>query len=270
MKRYDIVSLGQPPWTRENMIDSLEEFASLYAHRPIADNVGGMKAPHVFLAWFVMRFLKPRFIIESGVLRGQGSWFFEKACSIATIYCIEPSPEAIEYRPERAQYFEADFSTLSWEWLSQEDKDNTVVFFDDHQNAFKRVKFARSIGFTHLMFEDNYPVDCGDCYSLKKVWARCGFIHPKGLSLEIPPNGDDAEYLSQNLEVYCELPPIFGFTDTQHPAMENTPIDKPWDYEMYPLPQPLLRRVEADYQQVFKDEAEHYRWMCYVKLKRKP
>ena len=48
-----VVSFGRVPWTRKQMVGKLEEFATLYADRPIEDNTGGMFPPHMFLAWFI-------------------------------------------------------------------------------------------------------------------------------------------------------------------------------------------------------------------------
>jgi hypothetical protein len=66
-------SIGTPNWTREEMIASLDEFVTLYQERPIQDNTGGMKAPHLFAVWFMMRKLAPELIVESGVWKGQGT-----------------------------------------------------------------------------------------------------------------------------------------------------------------------------------------------------
>ena len=85
----NIVTIGAVPWTREDLLGRLEEFCSLYRNRPIKDNTGGMKSPHMFYAWFALQTLKPKAIIESGVWLGQGSWFFEKACTDAQLYCID-------------------------------------------------------------------------------------------------------------------------------------------------------------------------------------
>lgn len=273
----DVTIIGQVPWSREDMIEKLEEFSSLYHDRPIKDNTGGMRSPHIFLIWFALQALKPKAIVESGIWLGQGTWFFERACPNAHLYCIDPNLERIQYRSNRAKYFERDFSTIDWSRLS---KDETVLFFDDHQNAYERVKTAKWFGFKHLIFEDNYPPLQGDCYSLKKVFMHSGFkftpahspsfkatLKQKARSLlgimgykyDIPANEVDAKYLRENLEVYYEFPPIF--------KAERTRWGDLWDDRNYPTPKPLLSSVERDYQQLYMDEAVYYTWMCYVKLK---
>lgn len=234
--------IGSVPWSREDMIEALEEFALLNQQRPIEENIYGMRAPHTFLAWFVLQWMRPAAIVESGVAFGQGTWFFEKACPDADLYCIEPylGLEKICYKSARATYFEQDFSTLDWSHLP---KTETVLFFDDHQDAFERVQQAKQRGFTHLLIEDNYPVGQGDCYSLKQAFER----------------EDHAEYLRSTLEVYQELPPVF--------KAEQTRWGDAWGDEHYPTPAPLLTIVEEEYQQIFWDEVEHYTWMCYARLR---
>jgi hypothetical protein len=264
-------TIGTPPWTADDMRASLEEFASLYQRRPIKDNQGGMRAPHAFLSWFVLRALKPKVIIESGVWLGQGTWLFEQACPDATLFCIDLNLSRIEYKSAAATYYDRDFSTIDWNHLP---KDDTLVFFDDHQDYYQRAITSRWFGFTHLMFEDNYPAHRGNCYSLKQAFAHAGF---KGshegrrrerlkslfgfgaLPDERPANSVDAAYLEANLDCYAELPPVF--------RLDKTRWGDAWDSERYPTPAPLLNTVTAPYQQVYFDEGRFYTWMCYARLK---
>ncbi|MGH9857246.1 MAG: hypothetical protein ACRD4B_05320, partial [Acidobacteriota bacterium] len=246
----------------------------------IQDNKGGMLSPHMFLVWFALTRLKPKSIIESGVWLGQGTWLFEKACPYAELHCIDPFLNRIQYKSTRAKYYVRDFSTIDWNDLP---KDETLCFFDDHQNAYERIKTARWFGFKHLIFEDNYPAGKGDCYSLKKVFMRSGFAKPSEQPsslrdrakqklrkilghverdfVSVPPNEIDAKYLKQNLEIYYEFPPVFKAGTTRWG--EN------WDDNIYPTPEPLLYAVEHPYQQRFKDEAQSYTWICYAKLREK-
>jgi len=171
-----------------------------------------------------------------------------------------------------------DLSTIVW---SHVPKSETVAFFDDHQNAYERVKTAKWFGFKHLIFEDNYSRVHGDCYSLKQAFMDSGFAptptHPGSLatrikqraraalgvadhtSQEIPPNDVDAKYLRQNLDVYYEFPPIF--------RVERTRWGDRSDNDNYPTAEPLLTLVEEEFQQRFREEAAYYNWMCYVRLK---
>ena len=273
-----VVTLGEVPWSRGDMIRKLAEFASLYEHRPIKNNAGGMLSPHMFLAWFALQALKPKAIIESGVFLGQGTWFFERACPDAQLYCVDLNLARIQYRSNRAEYFDRDFSAIDWNRLPN---DETLLFFDDHQDAYERVKTAKWFGFKHLIFEDNFPRSQGDCYSLKKAFMYSGFkfsplpywsLRAKlkwkvakhfGILADkyvgVSPNELDAQYLRQNLAVYHEFPPIF--------RAERTMWGDLWDDLNYPTPDALLSSVEEEYQRRFMDEAMSYGWMCYARLK---
>ena len=268
--------VGKVPWSRKEMIEKLYEFSNLYKQRPIEVNKGGMRSSHMFQAWFALKKLNPKVIIESGVWYGQGTWFFENACPNAELFCIDINLNRIRYRSDKAKYFYSDFSTIDWSTLP---KDETVLFCDDHQNSYERVKTAKWFGFKHLIIEDNYPPYVGDCYSLKKAFLNVGFKYnpsrPKSIKArikrkiekhigitrysEIPANNVDSTYLEQNLDVYYEFSPIFKSKHTRFGAL--------WDDDNFPTNEPLLNLQEEEYQRIFFDEAGYYNWMCYVKLK---
>ncbi|RDD61883.1 hypothetical protein [Ferruginivarius sediminum] len=273
------VSIGEVPWTRAEMVAELEDFARLYERRPIRDNRGGMTTPHLFMTWFALRRLKPKAIVESGLWQGQGTWLFEQACPDAELYCLDPDMSRLKYRSPRATYSTADFATHDWRHLPRED---TVFFFDDHQNAYERLKTLKWMGFRqHIFFEDNYPPLRGDCYSLKKAFMHAGFGHaeltlgrPPSLgqrvrqaalrALGVPtldrvtPNATDATYLHQNLATYYEFPPIYKHARTRW--------GDAWEDTNYPTADPLLSEVETAAQRVYWEEAGAYTWLCYVRL----
>lgn len=258
--------IGRSPWTRGEMMDRLEEFAGIYAKRPIQDNSGGMSSAHLFPFWFVLQYLKPRAVIESGVWRGQGTWLIEQACPTADIYCIDINWKNLQYSSARAKYLSEDISLHDWSHLP---KDETVVFFDDHINEFERFQLSVERGFRHVLFEDNYPPGQGDCYSIKKVLAHTGHRAFPGVKAQISrmlgrmqdrtihANTTDADYIRQHADVVEELPPIF-----KH---ELTRWGDPWD-ERYPTVEPLLNSIDKPYQQTYFDEAGGYTWLCYARL----
>jgi hypothetical protein len=247
------------------MLASLEEFAGLYARRPIKDNHGGMQSPHLFLFWFVLRFLRPAAVIESGVWHGQGTWFMEHACPDAELFCIDLTWKHLRYRSKRATYLDRDLAKHDWSRLP---KERTVVFLDDHMDALTRCATCMAHGFKHLLIEDNYPFGRGDVYSLKEVLEQTGHRAFPGVKARInralgrvrdrsiAPNDRDAAYVRSIADTYQELPPVF-----------TTPLTRWGDrWEHYRTERPLLTRVDAPYQQVFLDEAQSYTWMCYVHL----
>ena len=75
----------------------------------------------------------PKFIIESGIYKGQGTWLFRQACPEANIFSIDPVLENRVYIDNEVTYFTEDFSTILWN--KYVNPDETLCFFDDHQNA---------------------------------------------------------------------------------------------------------------------------------------
>ncbi len=264
-----VEAIGNPIWDRQEMIESLKEFVKIYSRRPIQDNTGGMKSCHMFLCWFVAKKLKFEVIIESGVWIGLGTWLFDQLEYDFDLYCIEPRPEFIQYSSRKAQaYYIADITEIDWSFLPKEKRKNTLLFFDDHQNAVKRVRWAKEMGFQHMVFEDNYPHPKGNCYSLKKAFANAGNVGyaGEGPTLGTPdnpyydplhPTTQDSEYLREVLEIYDELPPVF-----------QTPLTRWGDaWANYPTNPPLLTQMSEAYQQILWNDTKDYTWMAYAKIK---
>jgi hypothetical protein len=259
-----IRQLGDAPFARAAMLESLSEFLALYARRPIRDNHGGMGAPHLFATWFMVRALRPTHIVESGVFKGLGTWLLEAAAPDAELFCIDPKPAQRRYRSARARYFTRDFSQLDWDLPGA----TTLLFFDDHQNAFERVQLAARLDVEHLIFDDNYPIGRGDCYTLKQAFMGKPAPAPTGLvaraRYELARFGGASpsarETLERLLATYFEFPP---------PCIaETTRWGDRWEDERYPTPEPLLAAPRHALEELFAREAGTYTWICYARLRR--
>jgi hypothetical protein len=168
--------IGKSPWSENGAREDLEEFAEIYANRPIKDNLGGMFSPHLFAMYHTIKKLKPKAIIESGIYQGQGTYFMEKAAPKAELFCVDIDMSKIKFRSSHAKYLLGDMTKHDWTGVSKSD---AFVFLDDHVNAFKRTLQLQKLGFKHLMFEDNYfPGNVSDCYTLKLVFAHQGYNAP--------------------------------------------------------------------------------------------
>ena len=251
----------------EKVKAAIPEFVALYEQRPFKNNDGGMSAPHLFATWLLTKTLKPKYIIESGVFRGQGTWILKQAAPNAKFTCIDPDQNRIEYKLEDAEYSNVDFSQHNWDDLP---KDETLCFFDDHQDSIQRMRLLKKRGFKHAIYEDNYPLCQGDCYSPKQAFMRAqekhsypikkwlhNLFHPN--QAFIPPHKEDAHFLEQNLSIYFEFPPVVKTPKTRW----NTP----WTEEDYPTPKPLYSEgtlpPEAS---MFIKEAQRYTWICYMQF----
>jgi len=265
--------IGTPCWREEDLRASLSEFNEVLARAPFTENQGGMGPQHMFGVWSIARSLRPSVIVESGVWKGAGTWLLHEACPEANLVCIEPCPDHIQFRIPSAQYLETDFDLIDWSGF---DRERTLVFFDDHQNAWERLKSAYTWGFRHLIFEDNYPPGAGDCYSPKKIFSSTGHttippsrsfsqrVRDRMLSYfgasayrpRIPPNTAHQGALSRIVDVYAEFPPVV--------APEVTRFGDSW--ESIPAPDPLFGHSEHPELLRFIESAEQYTYLCYVKL----
>ena len=242
---------------REDMISFLPEFLSLYERRIIKNQDCGMRSPHLFPSWYILKKLSPKYIIESGVWKGLGTWFFEMACPESQIFSIDPDPSPREYTSSNSIYSSEDFTNQLWSHL---DPENTVLFFDDHQNSMERIKFCQEKGFKKIIFEDNYPWSQGDCYSPKKILSQKEWVLDKGGSKNwFPPSPEDYSFLKENLSVYQEMPPIFKSSTTRW--------GDPWDEDKYPTPDPLLDDSRSNLYPEFYSESKSYTWICYMEIK---
>ena len=37
-----------------------------------------MKSPHLYPCFIILKTIKPKYLVESGVFKGQGTWFFQQ------------------------------------------------------------------------------------------------------------------------------------------------------------------------------------------------
>lgn len=267
---------------RDRARTSVAEFCELYRSRPIACNDLGMRFNHCFATWFILREMQPKMVVESGVWRGQSTWLIEQAVPGALIVAIDPVPEARVYTSRRVRYERDDFSQLDW---SQADVSDAVVFFDDHQNAYERLKEMHWMGFRHAIFEDNYPCGEGDFYSLRHL--RAGYGHPhiqmspayagtprealKRWLIEpllrrlgaaqkviVPPNDSDRANLARHLKAYVEFPAVAL-------AGRNN-WGGPWAGAYQPEP-PLLASITELPAEAVRDDDMGYCHIAYVALR---
>lgn len=279
MKSESSISIGTAPWKTEEIVASIDEFLGVYEKRPLKANAGGMGIPHLFATWYLVRHLKPRVIVESGVWKGLGTWILEQAAPEAQVISIDPFLDKREYISPNVTYHSIDFTEIDW---SEIDTSTALVFFDDHQSAYNRLIHCHWFGFRHVIFEDNYLPGCGDFYTLRHAFGHSGFGVPQaaekkaqsysGLKMRlwrflsgkfhgklhqgavipqycrdnVVPNAFDEIFLRRNLEVYAEFPPVYS------PTPGAASVFGEEERGRYPL---------------FYDGRGSYNQICYVRLK---
>lgn len=247
-------------WSDEEIKQELESFSKLYQRREFRDNRGGMKSTHLFYFYFVLIKLKFENVIESGVWKGQGTWLMDQIESVKKIMSIDINPKFIKYKSKKASYFNKDFSTQNFIL----DREKTLCFFDDHQNAFQRLKTCKEKGYKYLIFEDNYPLTKGDCLSIKKI---IDLYSNRNMNLsksehngkyEPPINQIEEMYqfIKDNIKTYYEFPPIFCEGKSRWGTEWGKLVTK----------NPLYESVEKDYLKIYRLEHKDYTYIAYVEL----
>jgi hypothetical protein len=271
-----------------DMRRAVAEFVPVYARRPIAKNIGGMRFNHSFATWFMLRALKPCFVIESGVWQGHSTWLIEQACPDAAIFCLDLDFSHVAFKSAKATYINRDFAECAWLGV---DPSSTVCFFDDHQNEYARLKDLHWAGFTRAIFEDNYPCGTGDCYSLRKMLSGAGHerlqmskshlgdasaqqrqkamesalwsIRPRQQFL-VRANTEDRDLFAPNCKEYFEFPPValHKVNDAGEPYDGVLASEQPI-YTNDDLPKELRDLVTTDPTEL------GYTYIAYVELARR-
>ena len=153
-------------WNNFEIVKFLDEFLEIYKERPIKDNSGGMEFPHMFGLYFLLKKLKPDFVVESGVYKGQSTWLIEKMLPNINILSLDPNLNQRKYisKSNKVKYSDLDFINHDFSNITN----NSLVLFDDHQNFYERLVFSHFFGFKHIIGDDNYPIFQGDTYSFRK------------------------------------------------------------------------------------------------------
>lgn len=244
-----------------NFKNYLDEYLNLYQNRPVKDNAGGMKSPHLFNMFCLLKEIKPNLIIESGVWKGQGTWFFENTCPKSDIISFDISMDNLVYTSKKATYVKGDFTKVDWNSFFSNNKkynqNNVLLFLDDHVDFTERLKFLSSTPFfKKIVFEDNYPPTQGDCVSPKKLResVKC-IIDKAGNRVEYIIPKEDIELFNKNISYYQELPPLF--------KPEKTRWGDSW--EKYNTLDPIFK-LDEEVNQILVEEMYDYTWIAYMEL----
>ncbi len=137
---------------------AVADFFPLYRERPIRNNKGGGLIDDSLCLYLVARLLAPATIIESGTYQGHSAWLLRRACPEAEIVTFDVDPGQLRHREPDVDYRAGDWSEAR---LPASDPARTLVWFDDHVSHARRLLEARTRGFRHALFDDNF-----EAYSL--------------------------------------------------------------------------------------------------------
>lgn len=228
--------MGGLPTDYGTLKSYLKEFHDVWQQRPIQDNFGGISSIHGFYLWYTLKQLKPDYVIESGVWKGQSTWLIRQMCDDVTSFDIDYSNQ--QYVDDEVVYFDKDIETVI---QSKEDMNGEgLIFFDDHVDPFQRIAWCKRLGFRHILFDDNYP--SGNNARMNKERNELNSLKNDAMN-------------EVKLDGYFEFPPVFDRGTRWG--------DRLSDYNTKP---PLLEAVKEPYQSMYAVDAKDYTWFCYLEL----
>ncbi len=228
--------------------DYVDGFLEIYEKRPIKENSGGTLSVNLFHLYYIVKKLKPSRVIESGVFKGQTTWLINELLPDTKIVGIEPFLHQVTYEGKNTKYITTDFLNITNDFIPRDVAKDTLIIFDDHQDAYQRIMHAHKLGFKKFYFDDNYPEFRG----MRHLSLAAVLDNKFDEGFHIP--NDAKENLESIIKTYNILPPVLPYEEPvtmEKSYIKETPIfDKP-----------------SNQLQVFEQDMHNYRWHTFVTLK---
>tara|TARA_B100001175_G_C19378362_1_gene575295 strand:- start:105 stop:977 length:873 start_codon:yes stop_codon:yes gene_type:complete len=144
-------------------------FLKIYKKRPIENNQSGMKIDHCFALFCLLKKIKPKYIIESGVWKGQTTWLIKNVLKNSEVFSIDLDLTNREVIYDDVKYLDKDITRYDWKQI---DKNKTLIIFDDHVCFSKRLNFLKKNKFKHIIFDDNLPNHHISYYTPKMIYEK--------------------------------------------------------------------------------------------------
>ena len=156
-------------FNKSKLKHQFKSFLKIYNSRPIKDNSSGMRIEHCFAVYCLLKKIKPKNVIESGIWRGQTTWLIRNTLSKANIFSIDIDLSNRKVIYKNVNYFDKDISKIKWNKLN---KSKTLIIFDDHVCFSKRINFLLKNNFKHIIFDDNLPNQFSPYYTPKIIFEN--------------------------------------------------------------------------------------------------
>ena len=255
----------------------LKSFLNIYKNRPIKNNKGGCRINHAFAIYFILKRLKPKLVIESGIYKGQTTWLIEKTLPKTKLICIDIDLSQRKYISKKAKYSDIDFKFHDFSKIPL----NTLVFFDDHVNHLERIKEASFFKIKNIILEDNYNNKGGDFQTIKQLFENHKFIHNESFfsyikTLFLFSKVIIKKIISNKYNAYKDLNKIqnrirdFSFYKNH---LNNIKNNINFYFEFPPLvkinmttKKPILKKFSVKFGELFK-ELKFYNYITFIRLK---
>jgi|TARA_B100001093_G_scaffold380964_1_gene366461 hypothetical protein len=282
----------------------LNTFLKLYKKRPIKNNHSGMKIDHCFALFCLLKKIKPKFVIESGVWKGQTTWLIKKVLKNAKIYSIDIDLSNREVNYKDVKYLNKDITKYNWKSI---DKNKTLIIFDDHVCFSERLKFLLKNKFKHIIFDDNLPNEYIWYYTPKMIYEKqilvvkqfirytnlsrilkllikflfnkkflkntkinfsstfLKVIYPPKLNKKLKKDFID---FRKKIKIYYEFPPIIEFNYLKRFKYTIKNFNEKNNFSTYKVSDPITNLSNIKIEKKISDELnEQYSNICYLNLR---
>ena len=280
---------------------NLTYFLEIYKNRPIKNNKSGMKIDHCFALYCLLKKIKPKYIIESGVWKGQTTWLLKKVLKNSKVFSIDIDFSNRKVIYDDVKYLNKDITQYNWNKL---DKNKTLIIFDDHVCFSKRLNFLKKNKFKHIIFDDNLPNHHISYYTPKMIYEKQDLIkkefikysnifrvikfvirylksefkdnvklnfnskfikitYPKMTNKNLKRN---FLLLRKKIKIYYEFPPIVKFNYKKRFEKIINNFDEEI-FDKYKVKKPIFNNNEIKLSKELKNELNvQYSNICYIKL----
>ena len=284
-----------------NFKKEFKKFIKIYNNKPIQNNQSGMKIDHCFALFCFLKKINPKYVIESGVWKGQTTWLIKETLKNAKIISIDIDLSNREVIYDDVTYLDKDISKYKWNKIK---KSRAVIIFDDHVCFSKRLNFLKKNKFKHIIFDDNLPNHYIGYYTPKMItenqylikkefikysnffrlikfiirFLKKNFKHnvkinffKKYIRITYPVKNNkklkkDFDIFRKNIKIYYEFPPIikFNYKKRFKKLLNNFKGAVPQNYK---VKFPIFSNSEINLTQELKNELNvQYSNICYIRL----
>ena len=288
-------------FSKSHLKKNFSEFLTFYKNRPIKNNQSGMKIDHCYALFTLLKKIKPKYVIESGVWKGQTTWLIKNVLKNSKIFSIDIDLSQRDLIYKNVKYLEKDITKYNWSKL---DKNKTLIIFDDHVCFSERLNFIKKNKFKHIIFDDNLPnhhisyytpkMIVENQYLIKKEFIKYSnffrlikfiirilkkdFEHNtkinffnRYIKITYPIKNNknlkkNFDSFKKKIQIYYEFPPItkFNYKKRFKKILKNFKEFVPKNYKVKP---PIFSNSEAHLSKELKSELNvQYSNICYIKL----
>ena len=143
-----LASLDIEDWTTST--EDIETFRETLRTNPAMDLLGSTGYNAQLWLFMLIRALRARVVVESGVFVGASLWTIRRAAPDAQLWAFDVNLRKRKFEDPSIRYCEADWADTDVRAGSPGD----ICYFDDHVDNALRIVQAHARGFRHLVFDD--------------------------------------------------------------------------------------------------------------------